>query len=388
MLESELFGHERGAFTGAVKRREGRFELAHRGTLLLDEISEIAPALQAKLLRVIEEEEFERVGGSRTLRIDVRIIGTTNRDLKAEIRAGRFREDLYYRLQVVPLVIPPLRERASDVAKLADHFLAKHSRSNSSRVKGLAPPARDALLHYSWPGNVRELENVVQRSVVLDRHEWITPEDLAPPKEPQPSSAGVSVGKTVAEMEKELVLRALEHTNHNRSAAAKLLGFTTRTLTNKIRQYRAEGITVPGGRQRTVAPRHGARADRARLERHHDEEPAMNIDNESLHLIERMLDGAALRQQALANNLSNTSTPGYQRRDVRFMDELAQAIQRGGEIEPFKQVVGAQTGFGETPELETEIAELHKNGMVYDMALQWLQSKLRIYRMAISGRSV
>src|SRR5688572_21117472 len=167
LLESELFGHERGAFTGAHKSREGRFELADGGTLLLDEIGEISPALQSKLLRVLEEEEFERVGGNTTLEVDVRVIATTNRDLAAEVASGRFREDLFYRLHVLPIHIAPLRERTKDILPLTRHFLAHYARSQAQPVPQLSPAAEQRLAQWAWPGNVRELENVVQRAVVL-----------------------------------------------------------------------------------------------------------------------------------------------------------------------------------------------------------------------------
>jgi len=205
LLESELFGHERGAFTGAIARREGRFELAHGGTLLLDEISEIPPNLQAKLLRVIEEEEFERVGGSRTIRVDVRILCTTNRDLAREVDEGRFRGDLFYRLNVVPVVLPPL----------------------------------------PWPGNVRELRNAIHRAVVLATGEEIGPEDLpADLTSPRPRrrSGGVTVGQSIDEVERELILKTLESTGGNKTEAARILEVTPRTLRNKLGRYADEGV--------------------------------------------------------------------------------------------------------------------------------------------------
>src|SRR5262245_3664020 len=178
LLESELFGHEKGSFTGAHKRREGRFELADGGTLLLDEIGEISPALQTKLLRVLEEEEFERVGGSTTLKVDVRVIATTNRDLGSEVRAGRFREDLYYRLHVLPIHLAPLRERQDDVLPLAEHFAERYAAENGKPTPGFTDEAMDRLVAWHWPGNVRELENAVQRAVVLCQGDRIQSEDL------------------------------------------------------------------------------------------------------------------------------------------------------------------------------------------------------------------
>ncbi|MEW6746797.1 MAG: sigma-54 dependent transcriptional regulator [Planctomycetota bacterium] len=249
LLESELFGHERGAFTGAVARREGRFELAHRGTLLLDEISEIAPSLQSKLLRVLEEEEFERVGGSRTIKIDVRIVGTTNRDLRAAIDDGEFRQDLYYRLNVVPISIPPLRERSSDIPILARHFLEIYAAQNGSPARELLSETIDLLMRYEWPGNVRELRNVIQRAVVLGKEKVIRPEQIALGSTKTTSAPAIAVGMTVAEVEREVILKTLEETGYNRTAAASILGLTPRTLSNKIRLYRAEGYEILGGRK-------------------------------------------------------------------------------------------------------------------------------------------
>ncbi|MBL8695848.1 MAG: sigma-54-dependent Fis family transcriptional regulator [Planctomycetes bacterium] len=245
VLESELFGHERGAFTGAVGKREGRFELADGGTLLLDEIGELPLRLQPKLLRVLEEEEFERVGGSKTLRVDVRVIATTNRDLAQEVKEGRFREDLYYRLNVLPLQVPALRERPSDIEKLAKHFLARYSAMNGSHVKTITPEAMAALQAHRWPGNVRELENLIQRICVRDAHETVRLQDVSQDigQSPQlPRAPGKPVtdvcGRTIADIEREAIERTLEMTNNNKTAAARVLGVTARTLSNKLKAYR------------------------------------------------------------------------------------------------------------------------------------------------------
>ena len=243
LLESELFGHEKGAFTGATAKREGRFELADGGTLLLDEISEISPALQAKLLRVLEEEEFERVGGTQTLEVDVRIVAATNRDLRKAMAEGQFREDLYYRLNVVPVRLPPLRERRGDIPLLVEYFLDKFCRECGRDRPRLGDTAMDRLLIYPWPGNVRELRNLVHRLVVLSGRAAIEAEDL--PAELngglQEPGDGVCVGATIDEAERWLILNTLEHTKGHRNRAAGMLGVTTRTLRNKLSQYRREG---------------------------------------------------------------------------------------------------------------------------------------------------
>ena len=243
LLESELFGHEKGAFTGAVERRAGRFELADGGTLLLDEISEISPALQAKLLRVLEEEEFERVGGSTTIRVDVRVVATTNRDLQQAIEDGAFREDLYYRLNVIPVALPPLRERAGDVPYLVGHFLKEYAEQNRRHPPRVTEEAMRLLERYPWPGNVRELRNLMQRMVVLNGGDVLDMQDLPPEirgEAPQRRAHVISVGHTIEEAERWLIMRTLQHTRGNRTEAANLLGVTTRTLRNKLSRYRAE----------------------------------------------------------------------------------------------------------------------------------------------------
>jgi DNA-binding NtrC family response regulator len=253
LVESALFGHERGAFTGAASRAQGAFERAHGGTILLDEISEMRLDLQAKLLRVLQEQEFERVGGHEAIRVDVRIVATTNRNLRAEMDAGRFREDLFYRLNVVPIQTPPLRERKGDLPLLVDHFARRAAEAIGVTVTGLAPEALDLLLTHSWPGNVRELDNAVERAVILSRGGVLQPEafrgilglDAAsrPPAAaaaPAPAggtgevAAGVATTYNLDELERQAIERALKATNNNRTRAARLLGISERTLRNKL----------------------------------------------------------------------------------------------------------------------------------------------------------
>jgi two-component system, NtrC family, response regulator HydG len=255
LLESELFGHERGAFTGAHKMREGRFELADGGTLLLDEIGEISGALQAKLLRVLEEEEFERVGGTRTLKVDVRVIATTNRDLAGEMREGRFREDLYYRLHVLPLAIAPLRERTEDILPLAESFAAFYARQNGMDLPRFSAEASERLRNWHWPGNVRELENVVQRAVVLMKGETVGVDDLTfgPASEPEGASSSAEeafdmaaflADRPMAEIERVAILATLESARGNKTEAARRLGLTARTLSNKMKLWRELGLVA------------------------------------------------------------------------------------------------------------------------------------------------
>ncbi|MBE0556188.1 MAG: sigma-54-dependent Fis family transcriptional regulator, partial [Proteobacteria bacterium] len=242
LLESELFGHEKGAFTGAVARREGRFQLAHRGTIFLDEVGEMSPALQAKLLRVLQEKEFEPLGGTRTLKVDIRVITATNRDLEREVKEGRFREDLYYRLNVVPLILPPLRERREDIPLLADHFLALFREKNRKPIKAISGKALDLLIRYDWPGNVRELENVIERAVILARDEVLVPADLPPQIRMLSGEAGqdtfaIPSGMSLDEMERALIVKTLEETGGNRTRASEILGINRRTLQNKLKEY-------------------------------------------------------------------------------------------------------------------------------------------------------
>ncbi len=234
LLESELFGHERGAFTGALDKKAGKFEIADGGTLLLDEIGEMPLPLQAKLLRVLQEREIDRVGGKGPVPIDIRVIATTNRNLEEEVEKGGFREDLYYRISVFPLELPPLRERKGDVRLLSEFFLKKHALQYGKRLNGFSEDAFDYLYTRSWRGNVRELENVVQRAVLLSRSEVIERADLAMGK----GGAARENGKTLKEMEREMIIRTLRATNGNRTRAAKCLGITVRTLRNKLNEYR------------------------------------------------------------------------------------------------------------------------------------------------------
>ena len=242
LAESELFGHEKGAFTGALNRKIGKFELAKQGTIVLDEISEMAPPLQAKLLRVLQEREIDRVGGSRPIPIDARVIAISNVDLKQAISSGKFREDLYYRINVIPLTMPPLRERKSDIALLADFFLDKYSTLNNRKMPQLSSAARALLFNYQWKGNVRELENSIERAVLMGNSHVVLPEHLIlgePECAAQPAAAAAKVGTTVREMEKQLIVQTLREVDENRTRAAELLGISIRTLRNKLREYKA-----------------------------------------------------------------------------------------------------------------------------------------------------
>ena len=240
LLESELFGHERGAFTGAVARRDGRFQQADRGTLFLDEIGEISPAIQSKLLRFLQEHEFERVGGNQTIKVDVRIVAATNCDLTQRVKDGLFREDLYYRLNVVAIEMPPLRVRPSDIPLLATFFLQRFSEDNGRKLTGFTDAALERLVRYSWPGNVRELENAVERAVVVSRSDVIRPEDLAPAIMPQGTSSDGSPavpGSTLAELEKFAILKTLEYTGGSTSKAADILKISPRKIQYKLQEY-------------------------------------------------------------------------------------------------------------------------------------------------------
>jgi DNA-binding NtrC family response regulator len=241
LLESELFGHERGAFTGAVSRRDGRFKQADGGTLFLDEVGEISPSVQIKLLRFLQEHEFERVGGNETIKVDVRIVAATNRDLLRRVGEGLFREDLYYRLNVFSLHVPPLREHPSDIPILAMHFLSTQAAENGKELEGFSSEAMALLTHHSWPGNVRELENAVERAVVMARGKAILPEDLPPALASARVTRGEDgpgvPGSTLAELERWAILRTLELTGGSTSRAAEILGTSRRNLHRKIKQY-------------------------------------------------------------------------------------------------------------------------------------------------------
>jgi DNA-binding NtrC family response regulator len=276
LLESELFGHEKGAFTGAVARRIGKFEEANGGTLLLDEISEMDVRLQAKLLRAIQERVIDRVGGNQPIKVDIRVLATTNRDLEAEVRGGRFREDLFYRLNVMTLRLPALRDRPDDIPMLADHFVRKYSDANGIALRPMADEALSKLRAHQWLGNVRELENTMHRAVLLASGDAIGPEAIilagatraeirpSPSAEPMPAAAvaGVAtagpetvrglVGRTVADVERDLIIDTLSHCLGNRTHAANILGISIRTLRNKLKQYSDDGLRIP-------APRDGDR---------------------------------------------------------------------------------------------------------------------------------
>jgi DNA-binding NtrC family response regulator len=272
LLESELFGHEKGAFTGAVARRIGKFEEAHGGTLLLDEISEMDVRLQAKLLRAIQERVIDRVGGTKPVAVNIRIIATSNRDLAAAVREGTFREDLLYRLNVVNLRIPALRERPADILELAEHFVSKYSAANNVPRRPLSADARRQLLAGKWPGNIRELENTAHRAVLLSSGEEISAEAIRSPDgafsaglfdahEPAGIARAAAehasqnlVGKTVAEVERDLIIETLDHCLGNRTHAANILGISIRTLRNKLKQYSDDGLRIPSpGEQRPYA---------------------------------------------------------------------------------------------------------------------------------------
>ncbi len=258
LLESELFGHEKGAFTGAVARRIGKFEEASGGTLLLDEISEMDPRLQAKLLRAIQEGEVDRIGGAKPVKVDIRIIATTNRDLETEVANKNFREDLYFRLNVVNLRIPPLRERPKDIPVLATHFIKKYAEANGMDPLPLSREAEKQIISHAWPGNVRELENTMHRCILLASGKEIGTEALllndrgatgiSTPANGNGGNGGDVaglVGRTVADVERELIIDTLQHCIGNRTHAANILGISIRTLRNKLKQYNEQGFSVP-----------------------------------------------------------------------------------------------------------------------------------------------
>jgi two-component system, NtrC family, response regulator HydG len=244
LLESELFGHEKGAFTGAERRRAGRFEQAQGGTLFLDEIGEIGAATQVKLLRVLQERAFERVGGNETIEADVRVIAATNRDLAEDVRQGRFREDLYYRLHVVHIEMPPLRLRGSDVLVLADHFLRRFTQENQKRIEGFDDDARAKIVAHRWPGNVRELENAIERAVVLSEGSLIVGDDLPVDVAPAPRNSLRVPGATMAELERYAILTTLEATNGSTTKAAEMLDISVRTIQYRLHEYGLAGKTA------------------------------------------------------------------------------------------------------------------------------------------------
>jgi two-component system response regulator HydG len=247
LLESELFGHEKGAFTGADRRKEGKFVQADHGTLFLDEIGETSPAMQVKLLRVLQEHELQRVGGNEMIEVDVRLLAATNRILENEVRAGRFREDLYYRLNVVSLQVPPLKERREDIPLLAEHFLQEYAEKNNRKISGITPSCMDIMIRYPWPGNVRELENAMERGVILMRGDYLDEETLPIPiiKWAQEESGGITAAmeglpSSLEEAEKMVILKILDEADGNKSEAARRLGITRKTLLSKLNKYENE----------------------------------------------------------------------------------------------------------------------------------------------------
>ena len=242
LLESELFGHEKGAFTGALARKQGRFQLAHTGSIFLDEVGEMTPTTQTKILRVLQEREFEPLGSTQTVKVDTRVIAATNKNLVEEIQQGNFREDLYYRLNVVTLQVPPLRERREDISLLADFFLKQYAEKNRRLIKGFTPRAMDLLIRHNWPGNVRELENVVERAVIMARGDLISQGELPDTirgldAEIEKAEMDLSSGRSLKEVERDMILRTLEDTGGNRTRAAEILGISRRTLQLKLKEY-------------------------------------------------------------------------------------------------------------------------------------------------------
>ena len=247
LLESELFGHEKGAFTGAISRKKGKFELANHGSILLDEISEMDYQLQSKLLRVLQEKEIDRLGGIAPIPLDVRIISTTNRDIETEIKEGRFREDLYYRLNIIPLHLPPLRERENDISLLAEAFIQKYNQIENKSVKGLTKEALLLLAQTPWKGNVRELENKIERATLICKNDLIDAEDLIIKTRGREKEIGLHTGSpmgSLKEMEQKAIFHTLDRTDGNRTHAAEILGITVRTLRNKLNEYREKMETL------------------------------------------------------------------------------------------------------------------------------------------------
>ena len=235
LLESELFGHERGAFTGAIARKLGKFELAHKGTIFLDEIGDLSLTLQVKLLRVLQGKEFERVGGTQTIKVDIRLISATNKNLENDVTQGKFREDLFYRLNVIPIYIPPLRERKEDISPLANYFLKKYASEMGKEIKGFSKEAMAFLMDYNWTGNIRELENVIERIAVISNNKIMMPDDL--PKEIKSPVVSIDTKESLWDIEKELIIKALNETSWNKTRAAKKLGISRSILRYRIEKY-------------------------------------------------------------------------------------------------------------------------------------------------------
>jgi two-component system NtrC family response regulator/two-component system response regulator HydG len=264
LLESELFGHEKGSFTGAVYTRAGRFEAADGGTLFLDEVGDITPTVQVKLLRFLEEREFERVGGNRTFKVDVRIVAATHRDLKKRLEEGRFREDLYYRLNVIEIDIPPLRDRPGDIPLLAHHFLRKFTVANAKEIAGFSDEVLGLLLAHAWPGNVRELENAMERAVVLSNETTLGrghfPTLRKPAgEEPRPATPNATLGvripgSTLSDLEREAILRTLEAVGGSTSKAASILDISARKIQYKLKEYQQQGVVVARRSGTAAAP--------------------------------------------------------------------------------------------------------------------------------------
>ncbi|MEW5725750.1 MAG: sigma-54 dependent transcriptional regulator, partial [Thermodesulfobacteriota bacterium] len=252
LLESELFGHEKGAFTSAIRTRLGRFELADGGTIFLDEIADMSPRLQVKILRVLQEHQFERIGGAKTISVNIRVITATNKNLRKAVEEGRFREDLFYRLNVIPITVPPLRERREDIHLLIEHFLNRFRESRGNLVKGIDEEAMAKIINYSWPGNIRELENLIERMVILAEEEILTVRDLPTriaqavptPSHPVPiiTDAGIDFNQMVSDFENRLLLQALEKADWVKNKAAQLLNLNRTTLVEKLKK---KGITAP-----------------------------------------------------------------------------------------------------------------------------------------------
>jgi transcriptional regulator with PAS, ATPase and Fis domain len=243
-MESELFGHERGAFTGAIRTRKGRFEAANTGTLLLDEVSEMSPGLQAKLLRVLQEREFERVGDTKSIKVDVRIIATTNKDIKEEIKKGKFREDLYYRINVIPIHVPPLRERKKDIPLLVEHFINKYNKEHNRDIKGISSEAESLLMRLDWSGNVRELENRVERAIIVSNESVLQIKHFLFEDDGFDSLSEFhsdDTQMTLRELEKQQILKTLKNNDLNRTKTAEILGISVRTLRNKLNEYKEKG---------------------------------------------------------------------------------------------------------------------------------------------------
>jgi transcriptional regulator with PAS, ATPase and Fis domain len=249
LLESEIFGHERGAYTGAVDRRPGCFELAHTGTLFLDEIAETSPAIQTKLLRVLQERTIRRLGGQKEQAVDVRLIAATNVDPAKAVKQGKLRADLYYRINVIGIGVPALRERSEDIPLLVQTFITEFNERDGKAVRAASPEASRLLQSYAWPGNIRELRNVVERAVIVSNGDFIEPEhlpaDLSGPPPPSLRTDGLTAGMTVDEAERKLIELTLAHTRDNKTRAAEILGVTVKTLYNKLKRFRSEAEEKP-----------------------------------------------------------------------------------------------------------------------------------------------